>query len=412
MNEGTNTLLQTAALANRNKQQEFDNALTLRNEQRQNALLERQEAKDFRAEGRENRASQLAEKQTVKSDQANEMKLMQVQADTIGRALDSVQDDQSFQAFKGFMGQISKTPLGQGEFFQSIAAEVPPTYDPKIVEQGRQQLSALRSQLAQQEQYTLSTGQARFEGGKKLAEVAPEKKPSKQIERTVDLGDTVEYVYADGTREVRPKGASPATVATGDRRRVTEEMAMRKEFTSLPEVKTFTEMDSQIGRIEKAMEESMKTGSKVAVDQALINIFNRMQEPDSVVRESEYARTAQDLAIASRIRGKLSKWKEGGTLPQDERDAIARMARNFYDVSKEKYNQQVDSYRDMAERYGYAPENILRLGGTKGGQKYTQRPGEAGKYQQNFEDAVPKQAPDGNWYVKGKDGSFYRVENQ
>ena len=40
-------------------------------------------------------------------------------------------------------------------------------------------------------------------------------KPQKQIERTVDLGNQVEYIYTDGTRETQPKGATPRDPSTG-----------------------------------------------------------------------------------------------------------------------------------------------------------------------------------------------------
>lgn len=34
-------------------------------------------------------------------------------------------------------------------------------------------------------------------------------KPVKAVERTVDLGNQIEYIYTDGTRELKPKGAPP-----------------------------------------------------------------------------------------------------------------------------------------------------------------------------------------------------------
>lgn len=39
--------------------------------------------------------------------------------------------------------------------------------------------------------------------------------PTKQVERTVDLGNRVEYVYTDGSREVKPKGAVPGSGGAG-----------------------------------------------------------------------------------------------------------------------------------------------------------------------------------------------------
>jgi hypothetical protein len=142
------------------------------------------------------------------------------------------------------------------------------------------------------------------------------------------------------------------------------EMDMRKEFTSLPEVKTHVEISSQIQRLEKAMESNAKGGSKVAVDQALITILNKMLDPSSVVRESEYARTPGDLAFLNRMRGKIEKLKKGGAgLTDEDRSAIAEMARNFASVSQSMYDEQANYYGGLAGRYGYSPENVVRLGG-------------------------------------------------
>lgn len=186
------------------------------------------------------------------------------------------------------------------------------------------------------------------------------------IERTIDLGNKQRVIYNDGTVEDMPKAASPSTIVMADAKKPQDEMAMRKEFQALPEVKDFPVIESQIGRLEKAMGESKKDGSKVAVDQALITILNKMLDPASVVRESEYARTQADMSFLNRIRGKFDKLKEGGAgLTNEEREAIARMARQFGEVAKTQYDAQVGYYSDLATRYGHNPENVIRLGGKK-----------------------------------------------
>ena len=356
-------------------QQALSNAADFRQRQqqmdRQNALYERSAARE--------------EKQFNQADQANEMKLIGVQAETIGRALDSVKDEQSHQAYRSFLGQIAQTPMGQGKFFQTMMQRTPERFDPQSLEQGKAMLNSLRQQVAG-EGYSLKPEERRFDANNRLvAEGA--KKQGKQVERTVDLGNQVEYFYGDGTSEIKPKGASPSVMVVGDRRRVSDEMSLRKEFSAAPEVKNFIEIDSQFKRLDKAMGEAQKGGSLVAVDQALITILNKMLDPSSVVRESEYARTPGDLALLNRIKGKIEKIRTGGAgLTQEDRDAIATMAKNFLVVSKDVYDSQVDYYTDLSNRYGYAPENIVRLGGIKGGEKYNAKPGDAGKYLQKFED--------------------------
>lgn len=142
------------------------------------------------------------------------------------------------------------------------------------------------------------------------------------------------------------------------------ESAMRKEFLSLPEVKEYPVVEQQSQRALKALSDPNK--NKVAVDQSIITTFNKMLDPSSVVRESEYARTPQDMAFLNRIKGKIDKLSTGGAgLTDDERQAMFRMVTAFKEVADAQYNEQVNYYSDLATRYGYKPENIVRLGGKK-----------------------------------------------
>jgi hypothetical protein len=91
-----------------------------------------------------------------------------------------------------------------------------------------------------------------------------------------------------------------------------------------------------------------------------------MLDPSSVVRESEYARTPSDQAMLSRVKGKFEKLKSGGAgLTDVERKAIYDMTQRFKEVAQSQYGAQVDYYTDLSTRYGYRPENIVRLGGKK-----------------------------------------------
>jgi len=152
------------------------------------------------------------------------------------------------------------------------------------------------------------------------------------------------------------------------------ESSMRKEFLTLPEVKDFPIIEQNSKRALAALAEQGK-GSNVAVDQSIITVFNKMLDPASVVRESEYARTPQDLSLLSRIRGKWDKIQRGGAgLDGNERQALYRMVKNFNDIANEQYNDQVEYYSGLASRYGYKPENIVRLGGRKAPTSNTPKP--------------------------------------
>ena len=146
------------------------------------------------------------------------------------------------------------------------------------------------------------------------------------------------------------------------------ERDMRKDFETLPEVKNFTDVNIKASQMAQAIEESKKTNTFVAVDQALITMFNKMTDPQSVVRESEYARTSNDIATVNMIKGKAQKILIGGAgLTTVERDALKSMADRFLVASRARYDEVATEYTRLAKTYGYEPNNVVFRGASKKG---------------------------------------------
>lgn len=126
-------------------------------------------------------------------------------------------------------------------------------------------------------------------------------------------------------------------------------VTLRKEFNNLPDVKEFNQMLPKFQSMEKAFAESKKTNNYVAVDQALITLYNKLTDPTSVVRESEYARTAENIPLLNRIKGKIGpdgKLVKGGAgLTDEERGALMTMARLMSDGYKEIRQKRLGEYR-------------------------------------------------------------------
>lgn len=203
----------------------------------------------------------------------------------------------------------------------------------------------------------------------------------------------------------KPEGKKDGVLVKG-------ENDLRKEFSALPETKTYTEVSRQVGILGKAMEEVRGTAGQpdesrnlIAVDQALITLFNKMMDPTSVVRESEYARTPGDMAMMSRAKGAVAKVVEGGAgLTDPEREAIFEMANKFSRVAGQKYSAQADFYTGLAERRGYDTENIIRI--TPPDASTWEEPGAQSQIMTvDYEgmDVQAKLAPDGFYYVRRGD---------
>jgi hypothetical protein len=139
----------------------------------------------------------------------------------------------------------------------------------------------------------------------------------------------------------------------------TQGTTLRKEFYDSPEVKTHQTISQQFSTMQEALKES-KGENLVAVDQALITIMNKMMDPQSVVRESEYARTPGDLALINRVKGAFEKIQKGGAgLTDEDRKAIAKIGKKYYEVSQKKYKSKFHEYSGYLSNYGLDPEKYL-----------------------------------------------------
>lgn len=97
--------------------------------------------------------------------------------------------------------RYSKLPIEGGEaYVDNLTGHV---FQPNTAKEIAQIRADFAAQLETQRQ----------EGRKDLETLKAGLKPSKQIERTVDLGNQVEYIYTDGTTKREPKGMTPGQAA-------------------------------------------------------------------------------------------------------------------------------------------------------------------------------------------------------
>jgi hypothetical protein len=138
---------------------------------------------------------------------------------------------------------------------------------------------------------------------------------------------------------------------------------LRKEFIDRPEVKEYVNISTQVRSMDsllnKALEGNMK--NKVALDQALISMYNKLTDPSSVVRESEYARTPENLPILNRLTGAIKKIEEGGAgITDDDRKALVIGAKIIANERGKTYNEALKGYQDLSGKGGIDPEIVTR----------------------------------------------------
>jgi hypothetical protein len=137
----------------------------------------------------------------------------------------------------------------------------------------------------------------------------------------------------------------------------------RKEYNTKKIVKDSKEIDSAISRMDNVYNKYKKnanTRSKNALDQALVITFNKMLDPGSVVRESEFARTSQGQSLISKIEGASEKLVEGGVgLTDAERDEIILVAKQLQEGQMMELEKEKEIYRELAQRRGLNIDNII-----------------------------------------------------
>ena len=137
-------------------------------------------------------------------------------------------------------------------------------------------------------------------------------------------------------------------------------MKLRKEFNALPEIKERNQTIPKIKSMKAAFAESKKTNNFVAVDQALITLYNKLTDPTSVVRESEYARTAQNIPLLNQIKGKVDKVMTGGAgLTSAEREALMKMATLMEKGYDDIYQLRRKEYHSYGQQIGIDSSFLL-----------------------------------------------------
>lgn len=159
--------------------------------------------------------------------------------------------------------------------------------------------------------------------------------------------------------QVEPKIEKQTTTIITPGQTATIAHGIRTEMRGNPVIKDFQDLVQKHNGMEEAYKASKTTKNFVAVDQALITFFNKATDPSSVVRESEYARTPENLSLVNRIKGKANKILEGGAgLTSDERTALRDMMQSFYKIYEKEYKFTVNNYKRMAKESGINPNLI------------------------------------------------------
>lgn len=133
---------------------------------------------------------------------------------------------------------------------------------------------------------------------------------------------------ARGTATGKPAKASPKLTPTQEANVINR---LTKKWDDA------TKQTREIGRQARLMDagiEAARRGDMAAGSQAVLVTFQKILDPTSVVRESEYARSASGQSLFARARGAVDKLTKGGAgVPLAELERFAKLAKDMVAAS-------------------------------------------------------------------------------
>jgi len=122
----------------------------------------------------------------------------------------------------------------------------------------------------------------------------------------------------------------------------------RKEFTGLQRVKDFDKVANAYGRISASVKEPSAAG-----DLSLIFNYMKMLDPQSVVREGEFAAAAAAGGYGERIAAMVQKLKDGTLLTAAQRADFVDRANKLYTEAESLYDNTRNQYITYATEAGF-----------------------------------------------------------
>lgn len=133
-----------------------------------------------------------------------------------------------------------------------------------------------------------------------------------------------------------------------------QESDFRKEFNSLPQVKDFALRSAGLNTVLASAEGPSPTG-----DISLIFAFMKMLDPNSVVREGEFATAQTAASIPESIWAKYNQALQGTRLTPNVRQDFVDRARRIYNSSATDFGRIYSRYEDIARRSNLDPSRAL-----------------------------------------------------
>ncbi len=261
---------------------------------------------------------------------------------------------ESFDMFTGLQDRLTK--IDSLRIDQAISDK---DYKNKLAEAGFDLFTQLRAEklASKKENTSFKNELIKLQFENDLKKSNPD---IKSVNSFTDASGSVTQVitYANGTSEMVNLGQIDAAKAGTDTNVVTDnERALMAQFRGEQIVKDYNNVLSQ----KSAIDNYINNGVGGPADLAMIFTFMKSLDPNSVVREAEYATAAKSGNIFSGWAAKYNGYlkEEGGILPDNVKREFQNLVNQKLNSQKVLYDNVAKNYRNIAERQGLNPENVV-----------------------------------------------------
>jgi hypothetical protein len=181
--------------------------------------------------------------------------------------------------------------------------------------------------------------------------------PAAEDARAIRLAGGMAEVREAANARHRAPAAPPRTELTpGQAFSATRQL--RNDFVR--ETAAARTVTQQLGLMKSSLAAAEK-GDMAAGSQGVLVTFQKILDPNSVVRESEYARSASGQALLSRIEGAAAKLTQGGAgIPLSELRAFVSLGEQFVKNQSVAANEAKEQIDAIAQEFGLNPDRITR----------------------------------------------------
>jgi hypothetical protein len=164
------------------------------------------------------------------------------------------------------------------------------------------------------------------------------------------------------TRKALAEAQASGQLQPSDKARLA--LDVRKSFQADKRTKDFRELSRSAKGIAAAVKRAGESGVRGPSDQVIGTMFQKMLDPDSVVRESEFARIVLGQSWLNRLRGKVDAAVEGGIgLTPQERQEVLHLTEVLLHEAQKEFNSTYDEFNTIADQLGL--DKKVLFGGAK-----------------------------------------------